>query len=68
MNKIERKAFVDSYMSNCAYGTKEDLVAFLDEESDVDHNLLEGKYTYYSSYMDALGVWADALKFSQIPA
>ena len=61
MNTLEKEAFLKSYSTNVASVSDSDLRVFVDrylagEDLDYSHD--------YSSIMDALGVWHDAIAFS----
>ena len=61
MNDFERAAFIKAYLNSVGYAPKEYVEGFLDW-LDADVAIEYGEY--YTSVVDALGMWNSALYFA----
>lgn len=60
MTLNEQKAFIESYSSNMAYLSSDEVADFVARyEAGEDIDYLSG----HTSIMDALGIWHDAIKY-----
>ena len=61
MNYFERAAFVEAYLQIVAYAPREYVEGFLlkwEANEDIEYD------EYYTSVVDALGVWCEAVEFA----
>ena len=61
MNKLEQAAFVTAYANNVADAPREIVEAFVTDYENGDD--VEEYKQYYTSIMDALGVWHSAIRY-----
>jgi len=60
MKQEEREAFAAAYANNVAHLSSDEVMAFLESYYTTDDRDYSGDYT---SIVDALGMWRDAIKW-----
>jgi hypothetical protein len=65
MDSEEQNAFIKAYSSHVAHADEATVERFIEKHLEgIDHNELYKEFTeYYTSIMDAFGVWNSAIQF-----
>jgi hypothetical protein len=71
METAEREAFIESYLNNVAHHDKDEVSSFLDDfldksrtHSAKEEDAIYEKHECYTSVLDSLWVWCDAVKYA----